>query len=453
MGLDMIASILHDSNSIAVRFHPVDFPRDMAQAAKLFTRFGEVAKIDTGLGLAKGFVLVTFFDIRSLQKVVEEFGNRATLMESPGHDFRAVKIPLSACVQGMVTALALASHGDIWEFSQCGADMLIKYYDMRAAQRVVLSMPGSMPWHPPKLQQKLPKQQFPPGLEPRNQWVTNTIIGSANAQTNSKGVRCVPTSMLTESCVQAFDNANGVPGKVEPVPVGNVACIACKNTAPIRNGIKDQDFHRFDISPEQIMLGEDMRTTVMIRNIPTSCAVKTVHDEYLPQGTRDKLTFFYMPFAKKNNRHTGSAFVNLDSPLDVLAVYEHINKLASKGRSTQSVAVSYARLQGHEALAGHFSQAAVMHEKDASKRPIFSIDRNQQQQSCEQNPSTSLDESTYDQSVGHALSMLQRPSSAASPFMGVPDMQPHYVSMPEGKSTWFLRDVTGSTVDSESNND
>lgn len=445
----MIAPMFNDSSTVAVRFHPCDFPRDMAQAAKLFAEFGEIAKIDTVLGLVKGLVIVTFFDIRSLEKVVAEFGDRATLMASEGHDFRAVKIPLSAFAGAELTALDLARHGEVWQLSQYGADMLIKYYDMRAAQKVILSVPGSLPWHP-QAQKELPKQHLPPGLEPGHQWVTNTTIsGSVHAQTKAEDVIGVPTSKLPKSFSQAFSNANGASGKVELAPVGNVAHTACKKNAPTRNGIKNQDHHQFDIFPEQIMLGVDMRTTVMIRNIPESCSANSFLEEHLPQEARDKLTFFYMPFDKKNSRHSGSAFVNLESPLDVLAVYMHINKLATKGRSKRLIAVSYARLQGHAALAGHFSQAAVMHEKDARQRPIFSVDRHQQQQSYEQNHSTNLNGSAYHRLADEVLSMLQHPSSATSPSMDLPEMQPCYISMPEDKNPWS-RDVSGSTVDSES---
>jgi hypothetical protein len=92
-------------------------------------------------------------------------------------------------------------------------------------------------------------------------------------------------------------------------------------------------------------------------------------------GLGERYTFFYLPCKEHRNVPAGFAFVNLHAPVDVLTLHASVKnglwRECASDPNAKSIVVSYARFQGHDELARHFSASAVLHEQDPQKRPIF----------------------------------------------------------------------------------
>ena len=151
---------------------------------------------------------------------------------------------------------------------------------------------------------------------------------------------------------------------------------------PTHTKISSKDFSKYDVEPEKISAGQDLRTTVMVRNLVGQSARKDFLKLLEKCGLADRYTFFYMPCKEHRNVPAGFAFLNLVSASDVHKLFVMVKsgfwrEFLSDPQS-KAPAMSYARFQGHEELSKHFSSSAVLHEQDPEKRPIFRPDAGKQ---------------------------------------------------------------------------
>lgn len=355
------------SNTVAVHFQAADCPRTLEEATVLFSRLGDVARLDTSLGSVTGLVFVTFFDVRVAQKVLQQFGPCAEPFQPAVHDFRAVSLATSVFAELSAQFGGFQSFGEIAGVSSCGEDIVVEFYDMRAAHQATFCVPGTRPKKnaglaspsSSTLASKMPVSHYVSGTD----WVQETMNVCANPSMNQVDPLVAPAGPVG-GARQSETPKNGAtyqgPGK------------------PLREKVRTQDLSKFNIIPEKISSGEDTRTTVMVRNIPKACSREAIVELLSPCGLANRYTFFYMPFDKRRNVHCGFAFINFRSPADVLVLFEcmtpsfwrsYLNKTHLTAATMP--AVSYARLQGHEQLTKHFSLSAVMRDSDARKRPVF----------------------------------------------------------------------------------
>ncbi|XP_051125716.1 protein MEI2-like 2 [Andrographis paniculata] len=126
---------------------------------------------------------------------------------------------------------------------------------------------------------------------------------------------------------------------------------------------------QYQLDLEKIVNGEDIRTTLMIKNIPnkyTSKMLLAAIDE-THKGTYD---FLYLPIDFKNKCNVGYAFINMVSPAHIITFYEAFNgKKWEKFNSEKVASLAYARIQGKTALISHFQNSSLMNE-DKRCRPI-----------------------------------------------------------------------------------
>jgi len=148
-----------------------------------------------------------------------------------------------------------------------------------------------------------------------------------------------------------------------------------RGNKPVKTKVSTKEFQKYDIDPDRIQHGEDSRTTVMVRNLVGVSARKDFLMFLEKCGLSDRFTFFYMPCEEQRNVPAGYAFVNFIAPSDVHKVVVMVKsgfwREFMKEPTLKAPAVSYARFQGHEELVKHFSSSAVLHEQDPEKRPIF----------------------------------------------------------------------------------
>lgn len=366
-------------NSVAVHFQAGEYPRNLEETTALFSKFGDVARLDTTLGPVTGLVFVTFFDVRCALKVLSDFKGRAEPFPPAAHDFRAVSILTSVLSTLPASFTGFQSFGEIAGVSVQGENMVVEFYDIRAAQQVTYSLPASRPRR--SLPSTPPDHSSPPELlrhpatEPFKE--TRHEHVQLKAKSNDLSQSLAGFKGMLPEFQPSFSEA--LPNHRRAGTNGHAA-----QGKPVREKVRTQDLLKFDIVPEKIRAGEDPRTTVMVRNIPKACTREAFVQLLVPCGLEDRYTFFYMPFDKRRNIHCGFAFINFRTPMDVLTLFEKMTSTLwrclapSQNARAEKPAVSYARLQGQDQLMKHFSLSAVMHDSDARKRPMFCEEEQQQ---------------------------------------------------------------------------
>ncbi|KAF4677193.1 hypothetical protein FOL47_002756 [Perkinsus chesapeaki] len=116
----------------------------------------------------------------------------------------------------------------------------------------------------------------------------------------------------------------------------------------------------------------DPRTTIMIKNIPnklTQQRMLQMIDDVCPQS----YDFFYLPIDLRNRCNVGYAFINFIDPARIVRFYTafHGTGWKSFNNSKKICDLSYARIQGKEALRVHFTSATL--PKNPAMRPLFRV--------------------------------------------------------------------------------
>ncbi|KAF2736952.1 hypothetical protein EJ04DRAFT_389527, partial [Polyplosphaeria fusca] len=122
---------------------------------------------------------------------------------------------------------------------------------------------------------------------------------------------------------------------------------------------------------DRILDGSDVRTTIMIRNCPNRMdwlQLKEVLEEHC-FGTYD---FMYLRIDFSTASNVGYAFVNFTEMSGIIALLNDIEGRPWIGyRSAKSAEISYATVQGKEALVQKFRNSSVMHEAAFCRPRIF----------------------------------------------------------------------------------
>ncbi|VVB12634.1 unnamed protein product [Arabis nemorensis] len=126
---------------------------------------------------------------------------------------------------------------------------------------------------------------------------------------------------------------------------------------------------QFQLDLTKIMSGEDLRTTLMIKNIPNKYTAKMLLAA-IDEKNRGTYDFLYLPIDFKNKCNVGYAFINMVSPKFIIALYEAFNgKKWDKFNSEKVASLAYARIQGKTALIAHFQNSSLLNE-DRRCQPI-----------------------------------------------------------------------------------
>ncbi|KAF9673392.1 hypothetical protein SADUNF_Sadunf10G0019300 [Salix dunnii] len=154
--------------------------------------------------------------------------------------------------------------------------------------------------------------------------------------------------------------------------------------------------NRFLISDDSMVdnNGSDSRTTVMIKNIPNKYSQKLllnmldnhcIHcNEQIADGDDQPLSsydFLYLPIDFNNKCNVGYGFVNMTSPQAAWRLYKAFHDQHWEVFNSRKIcAVTYARVQGLEALKEHFKNSKFPCEMDHYLPVVFSPPRDGRQQ-------------------------------------------------------------------------
>lgn len=127
--------------------------------------------------------------------------------------------------------------------------------------------------------------------------------------------------------------------------------------------------HRFSLSLEKVQSGADIRTALMIRNIPNKYNQKMLLSA-LEENHRGHFDFMYLPIDFKNKCNVGYAFINFTKPQYIICFYEEFHgRKWGKFNSEKVCEITYARIQGKQQLINHFQNSSLMNE-DPKCRPV-----------------------------------------------------------------------------------
>lgn len=140
---------------------------------------------------------------------------------------------------------------------------------------------------------------------------------------------------------------------------------------PRKKPLDEEEKSKYVININAIMQDSDIRTTVMIKNIPnkyTKEMILSAIDRFFAR-TYD---FFYLPIDFKNKCNVGYAFINFKSHRTIRPFFEEFNgKRWERFNSEKLCALAYGRIQGLISLVQHFKSSCVMNQDDPQVRPLI----------------------------------------------------------------------------------
>jgi hypothetical protein len=113
------------------------------------------------------------------------------------------------------------------------------------------------------------------------------------------------------------------------------------------------------------------RTTLMLRNIPNRMVQADVLAAFARLGLGGTYDFLYAPVDFRTRCGLGYAFVNAVSGAAAAAIHGALDGRAWGAPSAKVAAVSYARLQGRDALVAHFAAATFPADGEALQPRVF----------------------------------------------------------------------------------
>ncbi|KAI9220495.1 RNA recognition motif 2-domain-containing protein, partial [Blastocladiella britannica] len=118
----------------------------------------------------------------------------------------------------------------------------------------------------------------------------------------------------------------------------------------------------------------DLRTTVMIRNIPNKYTQQMLI-EYMNESHCGQYDFLYLRMDFKNRCNVGYAFCNFVSPAALASFSRRVvGQKWSRFNSDKVCMLSYANIQGRQALIDKFRNSAVMDEHASYRPKIFATE-------------------------------------------------------------------------------
>mmetsp|Transcript_43682 Transcript_43682/g.100811 ORF Transcript_43682/g.100811 Transcript_43682/m.100811 type:complete len:396 (-) Transcript_43682:220-1407(-) len=366
-------------SSFAVRlsFPASQCPGTAAAASKMMAAFGDVARLDVSMAALHGVMTVVFFDVRCADACFNRFASMAQRVPAAEHEFRAVHVAKEVIMRLPPGFTGFRTFGEVDQLLFEDEDVVVEFFDMRPAQQLLKTFAGCKP----RAQViATPKLKPAPGL---------SMLGGfkkvALTEENMDVLTPMPSPLMKLGKLGSDSTLAGF-GQMEATKIANKELVSAVAewlaASDLSRGVKEVNscgrlqpddagpeaaeqglvqiqacgkvgvlLAHLEIHPEQILRGDDPRTTAMIRHIPQEMSLQAVLDWLVSVGLDQRCTALVMPTEKQSNRHCGFAFVDFLKPEDVFKLYDKVHG-AGAGCDPAAIhlAVSYARLQGHHEM-------------------------------------------------------------------------------------------------------
>ncbi|KAJ9612200.1 hypothetical protein H2200_003797 [Cladophialophora chaetospira] len=138
-----------------------------------------------------------------------------------------------------------------------------------------------------------------------------------------------------------------------------------------RGGRANQNMNHNAVDVARIQSGADVRTTIMLRNIPNRVD-QAMLKNLLDTTSRGRYDFMYLRIDFANNCNVGYAFVNfIDAQSVIPFVLARAGKRWNCFNSDKVAEVSYATIQGRDCLVQKFRNSSVMLEHPDFRPKLF----------------------------------------------------------------------------------
>jgi len=306
--------------------------KDAASCKEMVGQFGDVFRADSETMDGTKHMLVTYYDVRSASAAVKNLNGKAALVPVSTFFDWAVKLSLADFVNQHLLQ-RLHCFGEVSYIRAFNGSVVIGFFDLRAATNLLTSLEGKgKPCYVPSVSQSV-----------------NTEHESDRATTNGP--------MNEAHWMHAVARAAPLPDAL-PLPMFIPRVKAQtedlqpqtpeKGSGPTQ--ISKEEYALFDIDPAKIESGEDMRTTVMIRQLTGNHKRDDLLRFLQKCNLQSQYNLLYIPCKSDRKVHASFAFVNFFSPKDVLTLWKAVmtqpwhSQLSEKG--IKKFAVSYAKVQG-----------------------------------------------------------------------------------------------------------
>ncbi|KAK5942152.1 hypothetical protein PMZ80_006107 [Knufia obscura] len=123
----------------------------------------------------------------------------------------------------------------------------------------------------------------------------------------------------------------------------------------------------------KIMLGQDVRTTIMLRNIPNRVDQSGLK-KLLDETSFGQFDFMYLRIDFANNCNVGYAFINFVDPMAIVPFAKaRAGQKWNLFQSDKIAEISYATIQGKDCLVQKFRNSSVMMENPSFRPKLYRV--------------------------------------------------------------------------------
>ncbi|CAG9331682.1 AML1_2 [Blepharisma stoltei] len=305
--------------------------------------FGDLQSID--LGKKKhGILSVSYFDIRDACKAKFALQPKCEVkFVAPNSDPTNADYLVIPHPTYLERLYLFQSFGDIMYTQIVGTYVLLHYFDVRCARRAYSELTNPIETEPEKFFE--------------NEFHDNPLNYKQDFDSSV-------SSESTEPSPYMYFSSYSSEGSNKESPFDE--------RRKQRKKMMDEDEKMYyTINVESIERGEDIRTTIMIKNIPNKYTQQMLLDT-IDRHFPCSYDFFYLPIDFKNNCNVGYAFINFLNPQIIPLVCNQFNgKRWERFNSEKICALAYARIQGRQNLVQHFQSSSVMEQEDMQVKPLI----------------------------------------------------------------------------------
>ncbi|XWS22710.1 hypothetical protein CRYUN_Cryun29cG0059400 [Craigia yunnanensis] len=362
----------------------------------IFQAYGPVKELrETPLKKHQRFV--EFYDVRDAAKALREMN---------GKEINGKQVVIEFSRPGGYSRKFFNANNanNVNAFTACTNNIPLttnKYNHHTRNSKYPSSPPMPPPPSPPPLARKfsgrfssdIPRSFLSRSQSP-NKKMTNSSKGNPNGNSNNKS--SVGTSMVEEKVGGGGAKRNAKKNQINNQSASSSSSNGSKQQQQCRGrpwkGRQAKKFDlRFLISEDAMVESncKDSRTTVMIKNIPNKYSQKLllnmldnhcIHcNEQIAEGDDQPLSsydFVYLPIDFNNKCNVGYGFVNMTSPQATWRLYKAFHHQHWEVFNSRKICeVTYARVQGLEALKEHFRNSKFPCEMDHYLPVVFSPPR------------------------------------------------------------------------------
>lgn len=137
------------SSSVRIRYPDDAAPKTLQSAYAQLSKFGEISELDVSMSALNGCVVVTYFDLRSAQRALAAHAQFAELSPGASCDFRRVRFVPRALQEAVAKLGGFDTFGEIASVTRNGGHIVIEFFDLRSAPKVIFSVMGAEPFYDP----------------------------------------------------------------------------------------------------------------------------------------------------------------------------------------------------------------------------------------------------------------------------------------------------------------